>query len=372
MPEPVPFANLVAEWQPLKAEVLQRIAAIFEHGRFILGPEVLELEQRLAADLNIAHAISCSSGTSALQLALMALGIQPGDEVILPAFTFAAPVEAVLLQGATPVLADIDPLTFNLNPASVERLLSPATRAIVAVSLYGQPADFEALQALAGSRGIALVEDAAQSYGATLGGRRSGTLGLIGCTSFFPTKPLGGAGEGGALFTANDEYAERIRSLRDHGQSGKYQHSLIGFNGRLDSLSCAAVLTAFSHRQDHLARRQQLAERYQHLLGGAAPRLVCPLVRAGRTSAWAQYAVRVQGRERIVAAMNQADVQTAIHYPSPLHTQPAYRSRVRHGPLEQAERAARELLCLPLYPSLTVCQQDRVVDVLLGAVRAEG
>ena len=371
MHEPIPFIDLVTEWQPHKAQVLQRIAAIFEHGRFVMGPEVVELEQQLAADLDIAHAITCSSGTTALQLALMALEIQPGDEVILPAFTFAAPLEAVLLLGATPVLADIDPATCNLEPTSVERLLSPATRAIIAVSLYGQPADFHALQALAEPRGIALVEDAAQSYGATLEGRRSGTLGHIGCTSFFPSKPFGGAGEGGAVFTGSEVYAGRIRALRDHGQSSKYQHSLIGFNGRLDSLSCAALLTALPQRQERLMLRQQVAERYQSLLGNAAPGLICPTIEAGRTSAWAQYAIRVQGRDRIAQALDTAGIQTAVHYPSPLHRQPAFQSRIRHGGLAQAERAAQELLCLPIYPSLTARQQDRVVDVLFGALGVE-
>lgn len=368
MHESIAFIDLVAEWQPHKDEVLQRIATIFEHGRFIMGPEVVELEQQLAADLNIAHAISCSSGTTALQLALMALEIRPGDEVILPAFTFAAPLEAVLLLGATPVLADIDPATYNLDPVSVERLLSPATRAIIAVSLYGQPADFHALQALAESSGITLIEDAAQSYGAMLGERRSGTLGHIGCTSFFPTKPFGGAGEGGAVFTENDELAARVSALRDHGQHSKYQHSLIGFNGRLDSISCAALLTGLTHRQERLRLRQQVAQRYQALLAFADSRLICPAITAGCTSAWAQYAVRVQARERIADSLSRAGIQTAIHYPSPLHQQPAFQARIRHGALEHAERAAREVLCLPIYPSLTAQQQERIADVLLAAL----
>lgn len=370
MSELIPFIDLVSEWQPHQAEVLQRIAAIFAHGRFIMGPEVLELEQALAADLGIEHVLSCSSGTVALQLALMALNIGPGDEVILPAFSFAAPLEAVLLLGATPVLADIDPLTYNLAPASVERLLSPATRAIIAVSLYGQPADFRALHELASARNIPLIEDAAQSYGATLDGRRSGTFGLISCTSFFPTKPFGGAGEGGALFTADAELAARIDALRNHGQSSKYQHSLLGFNGRLDSISCAALLTGLKHRQARLALRQQVAEGYWSRLGSVGPRLICPVIDSHCTSTWAQYAVRVQARERIVENLNKAGIQTAVHYPSPLHQQPAFRQRIRHAALEHAERAAQEVLCLPMYPSLTTLQQDRIAEVLLAALEA--
>jgi len=371
MHEPIPFADLVSEWQPLREEVLQRIATVFAHGRFSMGPEVAELERQLAADLDVSHAITCSSGTTALQLALMALEIQPGDEVILPAFTFAAPLEAVLLLGAVPVLADIDPLTYNLDPASVERLLTPATRAIIAVSLYGQPADFPQLQALAEAGGIALIEDAAQSYGATLDGRRSGTLGHINCTSFFPSKPFGGAGEGGALFTSSDELAARVCALRDHGQSSKYRHSLLGFNGRLDSIACAALLAGLKYRQERLTLRQQAAERYQLLLASATPQLSCPVIKRERTSAWAQYCVRVQDRERIVACLGSAGIQTAVHYPGPLHQQPAFCSRIRHGGLEQAERAAREVLCLPLYPSITPAQQERVADVLLGVLHGE-
>ena len=370
MHEPIPFVDLLSEWRPHTAEVLQRIAAVFAHGRFIMGPEVDELEQKLADDLGVAHAITCSSGTAALQLALMALDIRPGDEVILPAFTFAAPLEAVLLLGAVPVLADIDPLSYTLDPASVERLLSPATRAIIAVSLYGQPADFQQLRALAEPRGIWLVEDAAQSYGATLEGRRSGTLGHIGCTSFFPTKPFGGAGEGGAVFTASDELANRMVAVRNHGQTGKYQHSMVGFNARLDSVSCVPLLVGLRYRKERLALRQQAAERYRTGLGDAG--LGCPTVKSDRTSAWAQYAVRVDAREQVVGHMDQAGIQTAIHYPSPLHRQPAFRDRVRHGPLACAEKAARELLCLPLYPSLTSAQQDRIASVLLRAVQDTG
>lgn len=361
----VPFIDLVADWQPLKDEVLARVARLFEHGQFIMGPEVLELQQRLQADCGVGHAFTCSSGTMALQLALMALDIGPGDEVIVPAFTFAAPIEAVLLLGATPVLADIQADTLNLDVKSCARLIGPRTRAIIAVSLFGQPADFVALNALARQHGLRVIEDAAQSYGSTLHGRRSGSLADIGCTSFFPTKPFGGAGEGGALFTDDEQLAQRIREARDHGQSAKYLHSSVGTNGRLDALSCCALLVALERLPEQLARRQAAARRYDHYLAAAGKRLRRQGVLAGATSVHAQYAVLLDGRDSLAEQLRSAGIQVAVHYPIPAHQQPAFAARCRYEALPHSEQASRQVLCLPLYPTLEEAAQRHIADVLL-------
>lgn len=366
----VPFVDVAADWLSLKAEAMQRIQRVFEHGQFIMGPEVTELEARLAQDVDVAHAICCSSGTTALQIALMALDLQPGDEVILPALTFAAPLEVVLLLGLKAVLADIDPRTYNIDVASVEPLITTRTRAIIAVSLYGQPADFPRLNALADRHGIPVIEDAAQSYGATQDGKRSGNLSTIGCTSFFPTKPLGGAGDGGALFTNDPALAQRAREIRDHGQSGKYNHVRLGINGRLDSISCATLLARMSGVEKAIAQRQAAARRYDALLKEMAERghVLLPMVAAPNKSAFAQYVVQLEDRAAIIDAMRAANVQVAVHYPQSLHGQPAFREKVFFRALPNAENAARHVLCLPIFPSLTSRQQEQVAGALTDAL----
>lgn len=373
MSEPlVPFVDLAAEWLLLKEDVSARIARVFEHGQFVMGPEVSELERCLADDVGVGFAITCSSGTTALQMALMALGIGPGDEVILPAFTFAAPLEAVLLLGAKPVLADIDPITYCIDVNSVTQLVTPRTKAIIAVSLYGQPADFEHLNRVADLHGIPVVEDAAQSYGATLNGRRSGSLSAIGCTSFFPTKPLGGAGDGGAFFTDDPNLANRVREIRDHGQAGKYHHVRLGINGRLDTIACAALLPRLAGIGKAIAQRQSVASRYDALLHKAATsgQITLPAVRKNSTSAYAQYAIQIANRGPVMAVMQESGIQVAAHYPAPLHHQPAFRDHVGFDRLPQAENVSRRVLCLPIYPALTIEQQELTVSALMKALAA--
>lgn len=369
-PAVIPFSNLVAEWHALQSDTLQRIQRVFEHGQFVMGPEVAQLEQQLAQDVGVRHAITCSSGTTALQIALMALDLAPGDEVILPAFTFAAPLEMVLLLGLKPMLADIDPRTFTIDIDSVEWLISPRTRAIIAVSLYGNPADFARLNALASRHGIPVIEDAAQSYGATLNGRRSGSLSTLGCTSFFPTKPLGGCGDGGALFTNDAALAGRISQIRDHGQCGKYKHVRLGINGRLDSIACAALMARVGGVEKMVAQRQQVAQRYDTLLAALARsgQILLPMVPTGARCAFAQYSVQLEARDAVADAMRAGHVQAAVHYPTPLHQQPAFQDRVSFGTLTHAETVARRVLCLPIYPALTPAQQERVADVLTAAL----
>lgn len=370
----VPFADLAADWGPYKAEALQRIARVFEHGRFVMGPEVEELESRLAHDTGANHAISCSSGTTALLMALMALDVGPGDEVILPAYTFAAPLEVVLLLGAKAVLADIDPSSYTVDADSVASLIGPRTRAIIAVSLYGVPADFERLNALAQRHAIPVIEDAAQSYGASLDGRRSCNLATVGCASFFPTKTLGGAGDGGAVFTNDPVLAQGLREIRDHGQSGKYNHVRLGINGRLGSIACAALLARIGGLAQMVARRREAARRYGALLAEPAGRgdIVLPAVPELSTSAVAQYAVQVVDRDSVIEAMQAANVQVAVHYPSPLHLQPAFREKLSFRSLPNAEKLAKHVLCLPLYPGLTPAQQEQVAAALLAALPVAG
>lgn len=366
----VPFVNVAAEWSLHKAEALQRIERVFEHGQFVMGPEVEELEARLARDTRVDHAIACSSGTTALLMALMALDLAPGDEVILPAYTFAAPLEVVLLLGAKAVLADIDPCTYTVDPDSVAPLIGPRTRAIIAVSLYGVPADFIRLNNLANRHGIPVIEDAAQSYGASLDGRRSGNLSTVGCISFFPTKTLGGAGDGGALLTNDPLLAQQLRQIRDHGQSGKYRHVRLGVNGRLGSIACAALLARVGDVAQMVSQRQAAARRYDALLADAAERgrILLPTVPASTESAFAQYAVQVEARSSVIEAMQAAEVQVAVHYPAPLHWQPAFKEKVFFRSLLNAERLAQHVLCLPIYPSLTRPQQEQVAGALIAAL----
>ncbi|MES2877611.1 MAG: DegT/DnrJ/EryC1/StrS family aminotransferase [Pseudomonadota bacterium] len=366
----IPFVDLATEWHPIKDDVCARILRVFEHGQFIMGPEVIELEQRLAEDVGVSFAMTCSSGTTALQMALMAIGIGPGDEVILPAFTFAAPLEVVLLLGARPILADIDPITYCIDINSVRKLVTARTKTIIAVSLYGQPADFEQLNQLAKLRDITVIEDAAQSYGATLNDRRSGGLSSIGCTSFFPTKPLGGPGDGGAIFTDNPNFANRIKEIRDHGQSGKYQHVRLGINGRLDTITCAALLPRLNGIDVAIARRQSIARHYDELLHNAARLgwVKPPIVRDKITSAYAQYAIQVENREHVMTVMRESQIQVAIHYPTPLHHQPAFRDHVSYDQLPHTENISKHILCLPIYPALTLEQQTRTATTLIGAL----
>jgi UDP-2-acetamido-2-deoxy-ribo-hexuluronate aminotransferase len=366
----VPFVDLAAEWSLHKAEALQRIERVFEHGRFVMGPEVEELEARLAQDTGADHAVTCSSGTTALLMALMALDLGPGDEVILPAYTFAAPLEMVLLLGAKAVLADIDPCTYTVDPDSAALLIGPRTRAIIAVSLYGVPADFTRLNELASRHGIPVIEDAAQSYGALLNGRRSGNLSTVGCASFFPTKTLGGAGDGGALLTSDPLLAQRLRQIRDHGQSGKYNHVRLGVNGRLGSIACAALLARIGDVAQMVSQRQAAARRYDALLAEVAERgkILLPTAPAPFESAFAQYAVQVEARSSVIEAMQAANVQVAVHYPAPLHLQPAFKERVSFRSLLNAETLAQHVLCLPIYPGLTPAQQEQVAAALIAAL----
>lgn len=364
----IPFVDLKAQYAAQKSEIDAAIAAVLDHGRYILGPEVAEMEQALAAYAGTRHCVAVASGTDALLISLMALDIGPGDEVIVPAFTFAATAEVVILAGATPVLADIEAATCNLDPAGFEPLIGERTRAIIPVSLFGQPADMEAINGIAARHGLAVIEDAAQSFGAVYRNRRSGALSTIGCTSFFPSKPLGCYGDGGAVFTDDEALATACREIRVHGQSGRYLHSRIGLAGRMDTLQCAVVLAKLNRFDWEVARRIEIGERYNRLVDERGIERV--VQRTDRTSVFAQYTVLVDDRDEVRGRLESAGIPTAVHYPAPLDAQPAYRDRCLAGPLPQSALAASRVLSLPMHPYLEAEVQDRIVAELEKAVAA--
>lgn len=362
------FVELKAQYRRLQPAIDARIQAVLAHGRFILGPEVEELEHRLAARIGARHSIGCASGTDALLLALMALGVGPGDEVVTTPFSFFATGEMISLLGAHPVFIDIDPVTWNLDPARLEAVITPRTRAILPVSLYGQPADMDAINAIAAGHRLPVIEDAAQSFGATYRGRHSGNLSTIGCTSFFPSKPLGCYGDGGACFTNDDALANAMLELRNHGQSGRYLHTRIGINGRLDTLQAAILLAKLDAFDQELAARERAASHYTALLHEAVqtPRLL-----PDRTSAWAQFTIEVDDRDSLAASLGHAGIPTAVHYPQPIHLQPVYAGLgLPRGSFPHAERAAQRVLSLPMHADLEPQQIERVADAVKAAVAA--
>ena len=365
------FVDLKAQYRRRKAHIDARIAAVLEHGRFILGPEVGELEERLAARTETRHCIGCASGTDALLMALMALGIGPGDEVITTPFTFFATGEMITMVGARPVFVDIDPVTYNIDPALIEEAVTSRTKAILPVSLYGQPAEMDAINEIADGHGLAVIEDAAQSFGAVYKGRHSGSLSTMGCTSFFPSKPLGCYGDGGACFTNDDDLAGALRELRNHGQSARYRHTRIGINGRLDTLQAAVLLAKLEIFDEELTARAEVADKYTALLHHAVQ---TPRILPDRSSAWAQYTIEVPERAAVEEALQAAEIPTAVHYPLPLHLQSVYAelaadSAWKRGSLPVAEAAAERVLSLPMHPYLEPAQVEQIAEAVKVAVR---
>ncbi|WLI90674.1 DegT/DnrJ/EryC1/StrS family aminotransferase [Massilia sp. R2A-15] len=358
------FIDLKAQYHASRELINERIQTVLDHGQYIMGPEVGELETRLAHYTGARHCITVASGTEALVIALMALGIGPGDEVITTPFTFIATAEAIVLLGAKPVFADIDAATCNIDPSLIEALVTPRTRAIMPVSLFGQPADMEAINAIASRHGLAVVEDAAQSFGATYHGKKSCNLSTIGCTSFFPSKPLGCYGDGGAIFTSDDELAQAMREIRVHGQSRRYVHTRIGVGGRMDTLQCAIVLAKLERFEWELHQRAKLAARYDALLSGRIGRVGRG---AERTSVYAQYTVVVAERERLQAHLHAAEIPTAVHYPVPVHRQPAYAHLSDPDCCPVAVEMSASVMSLPMGPYLSAASADRVALTLLDA-----
>lgn len=369
MADKIEFIDLKAQYGALKPAIDARIAAVLDHGRYIMGPEIGELEERLAAYVGVDQCITVASGTEALLIALMALGIGPGDEVVTTPFTFAATAEVIALVGATPVFVDIDLVDCNIDASLIEAAITPKSKAIMPVSLYGQCADMDAINALAVRHGLPVIEDAAQSFGATYKGRRSCGVSTIGCTSFFPSKPLGCYGDGGAIFTSDAGLAQAMREIRVHGQSKRYQHDRVGVGGRLDTIQAAILLAKLDAFDDEVAARISIGDRYCEMLADV-PGIDLIGVAAERTSVWGQFTIRADEREMLIDNLNSAAVPTAIHYPIPLHRQAAYADRCRvAGTLERSEQAARHVMSLPMHPFLTADIQNRIVDAVSRARR---
>lgn len=355
----IQFIDLAAQQAFIKRQIDENIAKVLAHGKYILGPEVSELEERLCEYTGAKYCITCANGTDALQIALMAIGVGPGDEVITPAFSYIATAEATALLGAKPIYVDVDPVTFNINSALIEEKITARTKAIIPVSLYGQPADFQEINKIAREHNLIVIEDGAQSFGAEQLGKKSCNLSDIGCTSFFPTKPLGCYGDGGAIFTSDDELAVSLRQIARHGQERRYRHIRVGINSRLDTLQAAILLPKLDILQSELRARNEVATRY-----GAEfydiEGLTIPHIKLGNTSAWAQYTIATECRDELQMELAKRDIPTTVHYPLPLNQQPAVADnsvQLKHGDL-----AAKTVVSLPMHPYMSKADQDRVIS----------
>jgi len=370
---PVPFIDIAAQRKRLGKSIDDAVAKVLAHCQFIMGPEVRQLEADLSAFCGARHTISCSNGTDALIMAQMAAGIGPGDAVFCPSFTFCATAESVVCVGASPVFVDVDEKTFNMDLTSLERAIEDAKRAglklkaIIPVDLFGQPADLDAIAAVAKREGMIVISDAAQSFGATYKGKRVGTQALVTTTSFFPAKPLGCYGDGGAVFTDDDKVAEALRSIRVHGQGAdKYDNVRIGMTGRLDTIQAAVLIEKLKIFQDEIEARNRIAARYAEGLKDVA---IVPQVASGYGSVWAQYTIRVEKRDALAAVLSTRGVPTAIYYPKPLHRQEPYkRYPVAGNGLPVTDKLAAEVISLPMHPYLDEPTQDRVISAVREAL----
>ena len=360
------FIDLKTQYAALQGSINTRMQRVLDHGQYIMGPEVAELEAALAARTGARHCITVSSGTEALLISLMALGLQPGDEVVTTPFTFAATAEMIALLGARPVFVDVEPDTGLIDAAHIEAVITLRTRAIMPVSLYGQCADMDAIHAIAARHGhLPVIEDAAQSLGAQYRGRESCNLSTFGCTSFFPSKPLGCYGDGGAIFTSDDALAQACREIRVHGQSKRYTHTRVGVGGRMDTLQCAIVLAKLERFDWEVQQRLALGARYNQLCDAAG--IARMVQREDRTSVFAQYTVRVANRAQVQDRLKAAGIPTAVHYPIPLNRQPAY-LELCSTPTPVADQLAAEVMSLPMSADLPPAQQDAVVQALQAAL----
>ncbi|QQS11132.1 MAG: DegT/DnrJ/EryC1/StrS family aminotransferase [Rhodospirillales bacterium] len=372
----IPFVDLKTQYARLKADIDARIHKVLDHGQYINGPEVAEFERKCADHVGARHCVGVSSGTDALLIALMARGVGPGDAVFLPGFTYTATAEVVLLIGATPVFVDVDPDTFNLDPADLDRQIAATARAgalkprmVVVVDLFGLPGAYAAIEAVAGGHGVEVLADAAQSMGGAVGGRRVGTLAPMTATSFFPAKPLGCYGDGGAIFTDDDATAEILRSIRAHGQGrSKYDVARVGVNGRLDTIQAAVLIPKLALLDEERAARERLSRRYDRRLGN---HVKVPARPDGCVYAWAQYTIQIDDRDRVQAALKEAGIPTMVYYPRPMHLQSAY---LRHGggegSLPTSEALCGRVLSLPMHPYMDDETADRICDTLIAALGA--
>jgi UDP-2-acetamido-2-deoxy-ribo-hexuluronate aminotransferase len=360
------FIDLKTQYKKIENEIGQAIKKVLEHGQYINGPEIAELEKTLTDYVGAKHGVVCSSGTDALLMALMACNVKPGDEVITTPFTFIATAEVIALLGAIPVFVDIDEKTYNINPDLIKAKITKKTKAIMPVSLYGQCADYDAINAVAAERGIPVIEDGAQSFGATYKKRKSCGLTEIGCTSFFPSKPLGAYGDGGAMFTNDDALAKLFKQIREHGQDRRYNHPVLGLNARMDSLQAAILLTKMKYFPGEVAAREKIGKRYSELLQGV---VTTPFIAPGNTSVYAQYTVQVDNRDEFIEKLKEANVPTAVHYPIPLHLQPVFTwLNEGKGSYPISERIAERVVSLPMHPYLSEAGQVEVVEAIKRAI----
>ncbi|KTD50777.1 DegT/DnrJ/EryC1/StrS family aminotransferase [Legionella quateirensis] len=360
------FIDLKKQYSLIENDVLNSIKNVLNHGQYIMGPEIAELEKQLASFIGVKHAIVNSSGTDALLMALMALEIQPGDEVITSPFSFFATAEVISLCHAKPVFVDIDPMTYNLDPAKLEAAITKKTKAIMPVGLYGQCADYDEINAIANQYGIPVIEDAAQSFGATYKDKYSCALSTIGCTSFFPSKPLGGYGDSGACFTNDDVLAQRLIEIRIHGQNARYCHSRVGINGRMDTIQAAVLIEKLKIFPDEIIMRQRVAQRYNEMLGSLVK---VPFVKRHNTSVYAQYTIEVDDRDEFQKSMQAAGIPTAVHYPVAMHHQKALSYlNYRTGDFPHAELASNRVISLPMHPYLQIEEQMNVVSAVKDAL----
>ena len=363
------FIDLKSQYASLKESIDARIQRVLDHGQYIMGPEVRELEEKLAAYTQAKHCITVSSGTEALLISLMALGLKPGDEVITTPFTFVATAEVIALVGATPAFVDVQSDTCNIDPSLIEAAITAKTKAIIPVSLYGQVADMDEINAIAARHGnIPVIEDGAQSFGASYKGRKSSNLSSIGCASFFPSKPLGCYGDGGAIFTNDDALAKVMREIRVHGQERRYYHAHVGVGGRMDTLQCAIVLAKLERFDWEIKQRIAAGERYLKLLSHVAS-VTAPMIRPDRTCVWAQFTLQVRNRDSVIEKLKIAGVPTAVHYLVPLHRQPAYQNLCRiSGSLANSEFVASRVFSLPMHPYLDAAIQKTIISSVAEAV----
>ncbi len=356
------FIDLKEQYRRYRTQIDERIQRVLAHGQFVMGAEIAELERALAAYVSVKHCVTVANGTASLEIALRALDIGPGDEVITTPFTWISSAEVIGLVGARPVFVDIEPATYNLNPALLEKAIGARTKALLPVSLFGQMPDFAEINAIAARHAVPVIEDAAQSFGATQRGVRSCGISQIGSTSFFPAKPLGCYGEGGALFTDDDDLAQKFQAIRNHGALKRHNHTMLGANGRFDTIQAAVLLAKLPHFDWELRQRQRIGARYSALLKD-----ICdvPAIATGNTHVYAQYTIRAPERDKLAARLKNLGIPTAVHYPKCLHEQPVFaKLGYSQGDLPQAERASREVLSLPMHPFLSEADQDRVIAAI--------
>ncbi len=359
------FIDLKTQYNQLRESINRRIQTVLDHGQYIMGPEVKELEDRLSAYTGAKHCITVASGTEALLISLMAIGIKPGDEVITTPFSFIATAEVIVLLGAKPVFVDIESDTCNINVALIEAKITDKTKAIMPVSLYGQPADMDEINAIANNHGLIVIEDAAQSFGATYKSKKSCNLSTIGCTSFFPSKPLGCYGDGGAIFTSDDELAKTMREIRVHGQSKRYVHTRVGLGGRMDTLQCAILLAKLDRFDWEIEQRIKIGAYYNKLL---KDKVKAVTQRSDRTSVFAQFTVFVDDREQLQTILKDKGIPTAVHYPVPMHLQPAYQYLCCFECCPVATDMSNKVLSLPMSADLDLQHQFEISELMIREV----